>query len=112
MAFATTGSLFDKQSDRIQEVLNKNIELFLPALDPAWRDTFVTSQGVVFAVLPGCTVHVPDCVAATVPSTVRELPPSATFNAPEVVAHSLTASPFAETAVGAVDDATPPTICR
>ena len=46
MAYATTGSLFDKQSDRIQEVLNKNIELFLPALDPAWRDTFVTSQGV------------------------------------------------------------------
>ena len=44
--FATAGSLFDKQSDRIQEVLNKNIEMFLPALDPAWRDTFVTSQGV------------------------------------------------------------------
>ena len=44
--YATAGSLFDKQSDRIQEVLNKNIEMFLPALDPAWRDTFVTSQGV------------------------------------------------------------------
>jgi hypothetical protein len=53
MAFATTGSLFDKQSDRIQEVLNKNIELFLPALDPAWRDTFVTSQGVGPASLIG-----------------------------------------------------------
>ena len=36
--YATAGSLFDKQSDRIQEVLNKNIEMFLPALDPAWRD--------------------------------------------------------------------------
>ena len=53
MAYATTGSLFDKQSDRIQEVLNKNIELFLPALDPAWRDTFVTSQGVGPASLIG-----------------------------------------------------------
>lgn len=53
MPYATTGSLFDKQSDRIQEVLNKNIELFLPALDPAWRDTFVTSQGVGPASLIG-----------------------------------------------------------
>jgi hypothetical protein len=44
--FASAGSLFDKQSGRIQEILNKNIEMFLPALDPAWRDTFVTSQGV------------------------------------------------------------------
>ena len=44
--FSTTGSLFDKQSGRIQEILNKNIEVFLPALDPAWRDTFVTNQGV------------------------------------------------------------------
>lgn len=44
--FSTTGSLFDKQSNRIQEILNKNIEVFLPALDPAWRDTFVTNQGV------------------------------------------------------------------
>ena len=44
--FSTTGSLFDKQSSRIQEILNKNIEVFLPALDPAWRDTFVTNQGV------------------------------------------------------------------
>jgi hypothetical protein len=44
--FSSTGSLFDKQSSRIQEILNKNIEVFLPALDPAWRDTFVTNQGV------------------------------------------------------------------
>jgi hypothetical protein len=44
--FSTIGSLFDKQSNRIQEILNKNIEVFLPAMDPAWRDTFVSSQGV------------------------------------------------------------------
>ena len=39
MPFAPTGSLFNTQSLRIQEILNKNIEVFLPALDPAWRDT-------------------------------------------------------------------------
>ena len=44
--FAPVGTLFAQQSGRIQEILNKNIEMFLPALDPAWRDTFVTSQGV------------------------------------------------------------------
>tara|TARA_Y100001963_G_scaffold5497_1_gene7184 strand:+ start:19981 stop:21555 length:1575 start_codon:yes stop_codon:yes gene_type:complete len=43
---ATSGSLFDKHSDRIEEVINKNIEVFLPSLDPVWRDTVVTSQGV------------------------------------------------------------------
>lgn len=42
----TTASLFDQQADRITEVLNKNIGHFLPALDPVWRDTLVTSQGV------------------------------------------------------------------
>ena len=49
----STGSLFGAQSLRIQEVLNKNIEVFLPALDPAWRDTTVTSQGVGQANLIG-----------------------------------------------------------
>lgn len=44
--FAPTGALFDKHSDRIEEVINKNIEVFLPSLDPIWRDTVVTSQGV------------------------------------------------------------------
>ena len=43
---ATTGSLFDHHSTRIEEVINKNIEVFLPSLDPVWRDTVVTSQGV------------------------------------------------------------------
>ena len=43
---ATTGSLFDKHTDRIEEVINKNIEVFLPSLDPVWRDTVVSSQGV------------------------------------------------------------------
>jgi hypothetical protein len=51
--FASTNSLFNQQSDRIQEILNKNIEVFLPSLDPAWRDTTVTSQGVGQASLIG-----------------------------------------------------------
>ncbi len=46
MPFAPTNSLFNAQSNRIQEILNKNIEVFLPAMDPAWRDTTVSSQGV------------------------------------------------------------------
>lgn len=46
MPFAPINSLFNAQSTRIQEILNKNIEVFLPALDPAWRDTTVSSQGV------------------------------------------------------------------
>ena len=53
MPFAPTGSLFNTQSMRIQEILNKNIEVFLPALDPAWRDTTVSSQGVGSASLIG-----------------------------------------------------------
>ena len=53
MPFASTNSLFNQQSNRIQEILNKNIEVFLPAMDPAWRDTTVTSQGVGQASLIG-----------------------------------------------------------
>ena len=46
MPFATTGSIFDRQSNRIQEVLNKSMRVFLAGLDPVWRDNVVTSQGV------------------------------------------------------------------
>ena len=46
MPFATTGSIFDRQSNRIQEVLNKSLKVFLAGLDPVWRDSVVTSQGV------------------------------------------------------------------
>ena len=53
MPFAPTNSLFNAQSNRIQEILNKNIEVFLPAMDPAWRDTTVSSQGVGQASLIG-----------------------------------------------------------
>lgn len=43
---ATTGSIFDKESTRIEEILSKQIDTILPTLDPIWRDTVVTSQGV------------------------------------------------------------------
>ena len=46
MAFAPTNSLFDRHSPQIEEIINKNVDTILPTLDPAWRDTIVSSQGV------------------------------------------------------------------
>ena len=46
MAFAPTNSLFDRHSGQIEEIINKNVDTILPTLDPAWRDTIVSSQGV------------------------------------------------------------------
>ena len=43
---AFAGSLFNLHEKRIEEVINKNIDVILPGLDPVWRDTVVTSQGV------------------------------------------------------------------
>jgi hypothetical protein len=42
----TSGSLFDRHQKQIEEIINKNVDTLLPTLDPAWRDTVVTSQGV------------------------------------------------------------------
>ena len=44
--FAPTNSLFDRHSGQIEEIINKNVDTILPTLDPAWRDTIVSSQGV------------------------------------------------------------------
>jgi len=46
MPFGSTGTLFDTHSLQIEEIINKNVDTILPTLDPAWRDTVVTSQGV------------------------------------------------------------------
>ncbi len=46
MPGAPTGSFFSRNSRRIEEILNKSIESYLPMLDPVWRDTVVTSQKV------------------------------------------------------------------
>jgi len=43
---AYAGSLFAHHQDRIEEVINKNIDLILPGLDPIWQNTITTSQGV------------------------------------------------------------------
>lgn len=43
---AVAGSLFDLHADRIEEVINKNIDVMLPGYDPVWRNNVVTSQGV------------------------------------------------------------------
>jgi len=40
------GSLIDLHSDRIEEIINKNVDVLLPSLDPCWQDTITTSQGV------------------------------------------------------------------
>jgi len=46
MAGALTGNLFDIEAPAFEEIINKDIDLILPTLDPAWRDTFVSNQGV------------------------------------------------------------------
>ena len=43
---SSVGTLFDKDSTRIEEILSKQIDTILPTLDPIWRDTVVSSQGV------------------------------------------------------------------
>jgi hypothetical protein len=43
---ATVGSLFATQQNRITEVINKDVDVILPGLDPVWMDTIVTSQNV------------------------------------------------------------------
>lgn len=44
--FAPTNSLFGRHAQQLEELINKNVDTILPTLDPAWRDTVVTSQGV------------------------------------------------------------------
>ncbi len=55
---ATSGSLFDRHSKQIEEVINKNVDTILPTLDAAWRDTIVTSQGVGPASAIGRDMHI------------------------------------------------------
>ena len=43
---STTGQIFNTESGRIEEILSKQIDTILPTLDPIWKDTVVTSQGV------------------------------------------------------------------
>lgn len=43
---ASAGQIFNTESVRIEEILSKQIDTILPTLDPIWRDTVVTAQGV------------------------------------------------------------------
>lgn len=43
---APTNSFFNTNATRIEEILNKNIGMFLPTFSKVWQDTIVTSQGV------------------------------------------------------------------
>jgi len=45
-AASTAGQIFNTESGRIEEILSKQIDTILPTLDPIWRDTVVSSQGV------------------------------------------------------------------
>lgn len=47
MAQIPVGTFWSTNSLRIQEILNKNIEEFFPALDPIWERTVTSSSGVV-----------------------------------------------------------------
>ena len=41
-----TANLFSTHADRIEEVINKNIDVMLPGVDPVWENMVTTSQGV------------------------------------------------------------------
>ncbi len=43
---APTGSLFSTQSVRVEEVINKKIEMFLPSCDKVWEDMVVSNENV------------------------------------------------------------------
>lgn len=43
---APTGSLFSTHGVRIEEIINKKIEMFLPTMDKVWEETIVSNQGV------------------------------------------------------------------
>ncbi len=41
-----TGKLFNTHVDRIEDVINKNIDLMLPGVDPIWENMVTSSMGV------------------------------------------------------------------
>lgn len=47
MSTAPTGTVWDLQTVRIEEIINKGIDSFLPANDPFWRDMIVSNTGVL-----------------------------------------------------------------
>lgn len=47
MATPFTNTLWDTESTRIREIINRNINFLLPDVDPVFRDTIASSQGVM-----------------------------------------------------------------
>ena len=41
-----TGKLFNTHVDRIEDVINKNIDLMLPGVDPIWENMVTSAMGV------------------------------------------------------------------
>ena len=46
MGNIVTGKLFNTHEKRIEEVINKNIDIMLPGVDPIWENMVTTSMGV------------------------------------------------------------------
>ena len=44
---APTGSIINRRSAQIEEIINRNLDLIIQGQDPAWRETFVSNQGVM-----------------------------------------------------------------
>lgn len=44
---APTGSIINRRSSQIEEIINRNLDLIVQGQDPAWRETFVSNQGVM-----------------------------------------------------------------
>jgi hypothetical protein len=45
-ALITSGSLFNTHEKRIEDVINKNIDIMLPGVDPIWENMVTSSMGV------------------------------------------------------------------
>lgn len=50
---APTNSLLNLHQYRIEEVISRSVNMFMPALDPIWEDLIVTSQGKIESSLIG-----------------------------------------------------------
>ena len=45
-ALITSGQLFNQNVNRIEDVINKNIDIMLPVVDPIWENMVTSSMGV------------------------------------------------------------------
>ena len=69
---AVANSLFNRHQGRIEEVISKNIEVFMPALDPVWEDTIQTSIGVGGANEIGRDMHITKVYMGSMAGVIEE----------------------------------------